>query len=210
MLDAEIGWIDSVEDVMDAEEAWIKYFLGETFKKYGDKIKETFNVEAPLYDCQWPRIDFWEAKKILKEEFNYVGEVEEDFERKEEELMAEYAKKKYNSDFIFITHYPWSARSFYVMRDKEGITQSYDLIYRGVEITSGAQREHRADVLESQIKDKGLNPKDLQFYIDFFKYGCPPHGGFGVGMARIMMKTFNIDNIREATFIYRGPTRLNP
>ena len=106
--------------------------------------------------------------------------------------MAEYAKKKYNSDFIFITHYPWSARSFYVMRDKEGITQSYDLIYRGVEITSGAQREHRADVLESQIKDKGLNPKDLQFYIDFFKYGCPPHGGFGVGMARIMMKTFMV------------------
>lgn len=210
MLDSEIAWINSVEDVMDIEEEWIKYFLGETFKKYGKEIAETFNVEEPLYDTKWPRIDFWEAKRILKEEYNYVGEVEEDFERKEEELMGEYAKKKYNSDFVFITHYPWSARSFYVMRDKDGITQSYDLIYRGVEITSGAQREHRADILEEQIKDKGLNPEDLRFYIDFFKYGCPPHGGFGVGMARIMMKTFNIDNIREATFIYRGPTRLNP
>ncbi len=210
MLDAEIGWINSVDDVMDAEEEWIKYFLGETFKKYGDEITNTFNIEKPLMDDKWPRIDFWDAKKILKEEFNYVGEVEEDFERKEEELMGEYAKKKYNCDFIFITHFPWSARSFYVMRDEKGITQSYDLLYRGVEITSGAQREHRADILENQIKDKGLNPKDLQFYIDFFKYGCPPHGGFGVGMARIMMKTFNLDNIREATFIYRGPTRLNP
>lgn len=210
MLDVEIGWIKSVDDVMDEEENWLKYFLSETFKKYGDKIKETFKVEEPTLDVKWPRIDFWEAKRILKEEMGYVGEVEEDFERHEEELICEYAKKTYNSDFVFITHFPWSARSFYVMRDEEGITQSYDLLFRGVEITSGAQREHRPDRLERQIKDKGIEPDLLRFYIDFFKYGCPPHGGFGVGMARIMMKLFNIDNIREATFIYRGPTRLNP
>lgn len=210
MLDVEIAWINSVDDVMDEEEAWLKYFINETWKKYGNKIEEAFKVEKPTTDCKWPRIDFWEAKRILKEEMGYVGEVNEDFERHEEELMCEYAKKKYNSDFVFITHFPWSARSFYVMRDKDGITQSYDLLFRGVEITSGAQREHRPEILEQQIKDKGIKPELLQFYIDFFKYGCPEHGGFGVGMARIMMKMFNIDNIREATFIYRGPTRLNP
>lgn len=210
MLDVEIAWIKSVEDVMDEEERWIKYFIGEAFNKYGNDIVETFNVEKPTLDVKWPRINFWDAKKILKDEFNYVGSVQEDFERKEEELMCLYAKKKFNSDFIFITNYPYSARSFYVMKDDNGVTQTYDLLFRGVEITSGAQREHRPEILTKQIKEKGINPEDLKFYIEFFEYGCPPHGGFGVGMARILMKVFNIDNIREATFIYRGPTRLNP
>lgn len=210
MLDVEIAWISSVFDVMQEEENWIKYFMKETFNKYGDKIKETFKVEEPSLDIKWPKIDFWEAKKIIQEEMHYTSEVKEDLDRKEEELICTYVKETYNSDFVFITHFPWSARSFYVMRDEEGITQSYDLLFRGVEITSGAQREHRPEILEKQIEEKGIAPEALQFYIDFFKYGCPPHGGFGVGMGRIMMKLFNIDNIREATFIYRGPTRLNP
>ena len=210
MLDAEIAWIDSVEDVMDEEEKWVKYFMTQLKEKYGEQIKKEFNVEVSDVTNDFPRINFYDAKKIMKDKYNYVGQVEEDFERHEEELMCKYVKEEYNSDFVFITNYPYSARSFYVMKDEDGITQTYDLLYKGLEITSGAQREHRWDVLEKQIKEKGLNPKDLQFYIDFFKYGCPPHGGFGVGMARIMMKIFEIDNIREATFIYRGPTRLNP
>lgn len=210
MIDVEVAWINSVSDVMDEEERWIKYFIDATFDKYGEDIISMYKVEKPTTNIDWPRIDFWDAKKILKEEMHYEGEVKEDFERKEEELMCEYAKKKYNSDFIFITNYPYSARSFYVMKDDNGVTQTYDLLFRGVEITSGAQREHRPEVLTKQIIEKGLDPKDLKFYIEFFEYGCPPHGGFGVGMARILMKVFNIDNIREATFIYRGPTRLNP
>ena len=210
MLDAEIAWINSVDDVMDEEEAWIKYFMTKLKEKYGEEIKRVFNVEVSDVSKPFPRINFYEAKKILKEKYNYEAQVKEDFERHEEELMCEYSKEVYGSDFVFITNYPYSARSFYVMKDKDGITQTYDLLFKGVEITSGAQREHRVDVLEKQIIEKGLNPQDLAFYIEFFKYGCPPHGGFGVGMARIMMKIFEIDNIREATFIYRGPTRLNP
>lgn len=210
MLDAEIAWIDSVDDVMDEEEKWIKYFMSELKNKYGEEIKKQFNVEVSDVTVAFPRINFYDAKKIMKEKYNYVSEVKEDFERHEEELMCKYAKEEYNSDFVFITNFPYSSRSFYVMKDKDGVTQTYDLLFKGLEITSGAQREHRYDILEKQIIEKGLNPKDLQFYIDFFKYGCPPHGGFGVGMARIMMKIFEIDNIREATFIYRGPTRLNP
>ena len=96
------------------------------------------------------------------------------------------------------------------MLDEEGFTNSYDLLFKGVEITTGAQREHRVDILEKQMIEKGIDPKSLAFYLDFFRYGCPEHGGFAIGIARIMMQMFNIDNIREATFIYRGPTRLNP
>ena len=96
------------------------------------------------------------------------------------------------------------------MKDEKGETQTYDLLFKGLEITSGAQREHRYDFLKKKIIEKGIEPSLLQFYLDFFKYGCPPHGGFGVGMGRILMQIFEIDNIREATLIYRGPTRLNP
>ena len=210
MLDVEIGYIDSVTDVMDEEENWIKYFMTKVKEKYGEDIKKIFNIELNDMNYNFPRIDFYEAKEILKNNFHYIGANEEDFERKEEELMGKYVKEKYNSEFVFITNYPYSARSFYVMKDENGGTKTYDLLYKGLEITSGAQREHRPEILEKQIKEKGIDPKVLDFYINFFKYGCPPHGGFGVGMGRILMQLFNIDNIREATFIYRGPTRLNP
>lgn len=210
MIDVEMAYINSYKDVMDEEEAWIKYFMTNLKEKYGERIKNTFGVEVSDVTNPFPRIEFSEAKKILKKEYGYVSLLAEDLERREEELLCKYAKEKYNSDFIFITNFPWSARSFYIMKDKKGVTQSYDLLFKGVEITSGGQREHRYDILEKQIEEKGIDPKVLDFYIEFFKYGCPPHGGFGVGMGRIMMKIFEIDNIREATFIYRGPTRLNP
>jgi aspartyl-tRNA synthetase len=210
MLDAEIGWIDSYQDVMDEEENWVRYFMTKLKDKYGEDIKRVFNVEVSDVTAKFPRIPFYEAKRIMKEKYNYVGVVPEDFERHEEELMCQYAKEEYNSDFVFITNYPVSARSFYIMRDESNVTQSYDLLFKGLEITSGGQREHRPEILTKQIAEKGINPELLSFYTQFFKYGCPPHGGFGVGLARIMMKIFEIDNIREATFIYRGPTRLNP
>ena len=210
MIDAEISWINSFEDVMQEEEAWIKYFMTRLKEKYGDRIKEVFKVELSDVSNPFPRITFEEAKKIIKEKYHYNGEKEEDLDRREEELMCIYAKKEYNSDFVFITNFPYSARSFYVMKNQNGETQTYDLLFKGIEITSGAQREHRYDILKKQIEEKGINPKDLQFYLDFFKNGCPPHGGYGVGLARIMMRIFEIDNIREATLIYRGPTRLNP
>ena len=209
MIDAEISWINSYEDVMDMEEEWIRYFMSKLAQKYGEDIKRVFHLEVSDVSAKFPRINFKDAKEIMKKEYNYIGSQPDDFERQEEELMCKYAKEKYNSDFVFITNYPYVSRSFYVMKI-DGITQTYDLLFKGVEITSGAQREHRYDILLEQIKEKGLNPEDLKFYTDFFKYGCPQHGGFGVGMGRIMMKIFDIDNIREATLIYRGPTRLNP
>ena len=210
MIDVEISWINSVYDVMAEEEKWIKYFMTNLKNTYGEEIKKVFNVEVSDVNVDFPKIKFDDAKKIIKEKYNYISEKEDDLERKEEELICKYAKEKYNSDFVFVTNFPYSARSFYVMKDENGVTQTYDLLFKGIEITSGAQREHRYDVLKKQIIEKGIKPEQLQFYLDFFKYGCPPHGGFGVGMGRILMQIFEIDNIREATLIYRGPTRLNP
>jgi len=210
MVDCEISWINSYEDVMNEEEAWIKYVFNGLKNKYGDKIKEVFGVEVSDVSNNFPRINFNEVKTIMKDKYNYQSETLDDLDRHEEELICKYAKEKYNSDFVFVTNFPYSARSFYVMKDDDGITQTYDLLFKGIEITSGAQREHRYDILKKQIEEKGIDPKDLEFYLNFFKYGCPPHGGFGVGLARIIMRIFEIDNIREATLIYRGPTRLNP
>lgn len=210
MVDVEISWIDSVSDVMDHEEALLKNVFTTLKAKYELDIKKTFNLELPLFEEAFPKITFYEAKQIIKDKFNYVAANTLDFERKEEELIWQYVREKYHSDFVFITKYPYEARPFYHMLDNDGLTNSYDLIFKGIEITTGAQREHHPDVLIKQIAGKGIDPKTLEFYTNFFKYGCPPHGGFAIGVARLMMQIFEIDNIREATFIYRGPTRLNP
>ncbi len=210
MIDAEISWINSVDEVMDMEEEWIKYFMTKLKNTHGDEIKRVFNVEVSDVSTKFPRITLAECKRILKEEYNFISDREDDLERKEEELICKWAKEHHNSDFIFITNYPFAARPFYHMLDDNGMSMSYDLLFKGLEITTGAKREHRHDILKNQIIEKGINPETLQFYLDFFKYGCPPHGGFGAGLSRIMMLIFEIDNIREATFIYRGPTRLNP
>ena len=210
MADVEMSWIDSFEDVMDMEEEWIKYSFKKVYEKYGEQIKKEFKTDLVNLDVKFPRVTFKEAKQILKDEYHFEGERADDFERKEEMLLCKYAKKKYNSDFIFVTKFPFAARPFYHNLDEEGLTNSYDLLFRGVEITTGAQREHRVDVLTKQIKVKEIDPASLEFYLEFFKYGCPPHGGFAIGIARVLMQMLNIDNIRDATFIYRGPTRLKP
>lgn len=210
MADVEMSWIDSFEDVMDMEEEWIKYSFKKVYEKYGEQIKKEFKTDLVNLDVKFPRVTFKEAKQILKDEYHFEGERADDFERKEEMLLCKYAKKKYNSDFIFVTKFPFAARPFYHNLDEDGLTNSYDLLFRGVEITTGAQREHRVDVLTKQIKEKEIDPASLEFYLEFFKYGCPPHGGFAIGIARVLMQMLNIDNIREATFIYRGPTRLKP
>ena len=126
-----------------------------------------------------------------------------------EKLTSRFAKEVYDSEFIFVTGFSAAKRAFYHMRDENGELQGYDLIWRGTEITTGAQREHRYEEIVKNAKEKGLG-KDVSFYLEFFKYGCPPHGGFAIGIARVLMQMLNIDNIREATFIYRGPTRLKP
>ncbi len=129
-----------------------------------------------------------------------------------ERLLAKYVKETFNHDFVFVTEYPSSVRPFYHMRNKfdNTVTNSYDLLWKGLEITTGAQREHNYDILVNQAKEKGLSLNNMQSYLDCFKYGCPAHGGFGFGLTHSLMLLLNYKNVREVTYLYRGPNRLTP
>ncbi len=208
-IDAEMSWIKSVDDVMDMQEEWIKYAMEKVVAKHRDEINKLFNIELNIPLAKFPRLTVKEVKDIIKDKYNYESD-KLDIDRKEEELICKYVKEQLNSDFFFITKYPKEARPFYHMLDEEGYTNSYDLLYNGIEVATGAQREHRYDILKQQLIDKGLAVEPLNFYLEFFKYGCPPHGGFGFGLNRFLMSLFRIDNVREVTYLYRGPNRLNP
>jgi aspartyl-tRNA synthetase len=142
--------------------------------------------------------------------YGYVVPEEEkgDLTTEGERMCAKYSMEKFGHEFLFVTGYSKECRAFYHMRNEDGVPCGYDLIWKGCEITTGAQREHRYDILKAQAKEKGLD-EDVKFYLDFFKYGCPPHGGFGIGVDRITMLIFNV-GIKDAMFIFRGPDRLNP
>lgn len=209
--DAEFSYIDSHEDVMAEEEKAIAYALRAVKEKHGEAIEAEFDRVVVVPDVPFPRISMKDAKEILKG-LNVPSEKEGDLSPEEERRISEYVKEKEGHEFVFITDYPATVRPFYHMRheDDEKLTKSFDLLWNGLEITTGAQREHRYDVLVSQAKEKGMNVESIQFYLNFFKYGCPPHGGFGMGPNRMIMKLLNLDNVREAMFLYRGVKRLEP
>lgn len=209
--DAEISFINSHHDVMDEEERMIAYGLQKVKNVYGEEIEKMFDRKVVVPNLPFPKITMEETKKILRSR-GVKSERDGDLSPEEERAISEYAKEKYDNEFVFITDYPAKVRAFYHMRDEKNpkITKSFDLLWNGLEITTGAQREHRYDVLIKQAKEKKMDIKHLQFYLDFFKYGCPPHGGYGMGPNRMIMKLFNIDNVRDAMFIYRGVKRLTP
>ncbi|MGE0003570.1 MAG: aspartate--tRNA(Asn) ligase [Candidatus Izemoplasmatales bacterium] len=210
-VDAEISWIESHHDVMDMEEAICKRMLQKLKAEIGETFQQLIGKEIFDQTVAFPRIPFYEAKKIIQENYKYVGEKPHDFDRKEEELIGMYAKKKLGSDFVFVIDYPFEARPFYHMLDeKTGLTKSFDLLYRGIEITTGAQREHRVSILKEQAIQKGLSLESIDFYLTFFKYGVPPHGGFGFGLTRFLMRLFETESIRDVTLLYRGPNRVQP
>jgi len=209
--DAEISFIESHRDIMDEEERMINLGLQKIKNAYGDKIKELFGREVVVPSLPFPRISMKETKEILSSR-GIKSEKDGDLSPEEEREICAYVKEKHGHEFVFITEYPVSVRPFYHMRDENNpaLTKSFDLLWNGLEITTGAQREHRYDVLVSQAKEKGMNVKSLNFYLDFFKYGCPPHGGYGMGPNRMIMKLLGIDNVRDAMFLYRGVKRLTP
>lgn len=210
-FDIEMSYITSHHDVMDMEEGLINYTLGKINEKYGEEIEKTYGLKVKVPTEKFPRISYNDALDILKKEYNYVGAAN-DFDTESERLICDYALKKYNSEFVFITDFPSSQRAFYSMNDENNPTlcKSYDLLWKDQEITSGAQREHRPNELIKNISAKGIKPENMQFYIDFFRYGCPPHGGFAIGMARFIAKLLGLASIKEATFLFRGPNRLLP
>lgn len=209
--DGEISYISSHEEVMVEEEKAIAFALTRVKEKYGEKIKEVFGREVVIPSVPFPRITMKEAKKVLAD-MGVTSEKEGDLSPEEERKICEYAMNEFNHEFIFVTEYPVSVRPFYHMRSEEDdtLTKSFDLLWNGIEITTGAQREHRYDVLVKQAQEKGMDIESLQFYLNFFKFGCPPHGGFGMGPNRMMMKLLGIDNVRDMMFLYRGVKRLEP
>ena len=211
-VDAEISWIDSHEDVMKMQEELLVAAISAVKEKHGEEIKELFDVDVVVPTIPFPRIPLAEAKKIVAERGYEVPRNDDDMDPEGERQIAAYVAEKYGHEFVFLTDYATSIRPFYHMRNAEDqtITNSYDLIWRGTEITTGAQREHRIDILEAQARDKGLDPKELEFYLDFFRYGVPPHGGFGMGLSRVMMLMLHQPNLREVTYLFRGPNRLTP
>ncbi len=208
-FDIEISYIESYEDIMKFEEEMLTYALEKVHAKYGEKCKEIFGKEIVVPTLPFPRIKLADLYAELKEMYGFEVPASEmnDLTTEAERLCKKYAMDKYGHEFLFVTDYPKDKRAFYHMR-KDGIPQGYDLIWSGVEITTGAQREHRYDVLKAQAEEKGLD-KDVKFYLEFFKYGCPPHGGFGLGVDRLTMILTDY-TIKEVEFLFRGPNRLTP
>ncbi|HNP15182.1 MAG TPA: aspartate--tRNA(Asn) ligase [Terrimesophilobacter sp.] len=211
-VDSEISWIDSHEDVMRLHEELMVAGYTAVKEKHGTEILEAFGIELAVPSTPFPRIPLTEAKKIVAERGYEVPRHDDDMDPEGERQISAYVKEKFGHDFVFLTDYASSIRPFYHMRhDGDAkLTKSYDLILNGVEISTGAQREHRIEVLEAQARQKGLDPEELSFYLDFFRYGVPPHGGFGMGLARVLMLMLGLPNLREATYLFRGPTRLLP
>ncbi len=209
-FDLEFSYIDSFRDVMRMEENLLRAGLEAVRERYGERIKEQFGMEVIVPDTPFPVVTLKELYQGLEQEFGYTVEESEkgDLTTDAERLSFEWVKKHYGHEFLFVTDYSAQKRAFYHMRDENGVPQGYDLVWRGVEITTGAQREHRYEVLKKQAEEKGL-AEDVKFYLEFFRYGCPPHGGFGIGVDRLTMLLMGL-TIKDAMFLFRGPSRLTP
>jgi aspartyl/asparaginyl-tRNA synthetase len=212
-VDMEMSWIESHEDVMAFQERWLQYTYARVKQAHGDEIKALLGFDLVVPEVPFPRITMARAVQILKEVgYQLPPEKKGDIDPGGERELAKWVKEQYNHDFVFVTDWPIVVRPFYHMRyaDNPGLTKSFDLIASGLEITTGAQREHRPDVLAKQALEKGLHLEPIQFYLDFFRFGCPPHGGFGLGLSRLLMVMLGLQNVRDAVFLFRGPNRISP
>ncbi|WP_166789073.1 MULTISPECIES: aspartate--tRNA(Asn) ligase [Cryobacterium] len=211
-IDSEISWIDSHEDVMKLHEELLVAGFTAVKEKHGDEVLALFGVEVTVPSTPFPRIPLAEAKEIVKTRGYEVPRDDDDMDPEGERQIAAYVLETFGHEFVFLTDYASSIRPFYHMRHEgdASITKSYDLIFNGTEISTGAQREHRIDILVEQAKEKGVDPEEIEGYLDFFRYGVPSHGGFGMGLARVLMLMLHQASIREVTYLFRGPTRLEP
>jgi len=194
---------------MDVIEELFKFILNK-LKKECKRELELLGVN-PIVPKKIPRLSMKEVKEMLSEKGKSLLE-SDDLDSEAESIIGKIIKEKYNEEFVFVTNYPWEIRPFYHMKpedDKNG-TKSFDLIWNGVEIATGAQREHRYNILKEQAKEKGINLDEMESYAEIFKFGCPPHGGIGLGLDRMVQRLLNLDNVREAILLPRDPERLTP
>ncbi|CEO33724.1 aspartate--tRNA(Asn) ligase [Paraclostridium sordellii] len=207
-MDLEMGFIENEEELMDLEENLLKYILNKVAKE-GEKYLKLTNANIPNINGKIPRMKLSEAINILEKNYNKKG-LEGDLDPEGEKLICKYAKENLGCEFIFLTHYPRKKRPMYTMPCGEHETHSFDLLFRGIEITTGGQRIHDYDMLIKNMEYKNLNPNNYESYTETFKYGMPTHGGLAIGLERITAKLLDLENIREATLITRDRHRLLP
>ena len=209
-MDFEMGFIESFEDIMEMETGLLKYIMNLLKTEYKNEV-DLLHIDIPEI-TEIPVLKFMDAKEILMKKFKYQPTDMKDFDPAEEELLGKYAKKQFNSDFIFITHYPSKKRPFYTMDDPANpeYTLSFDLLFRGLEITSGGQRVHDYNEQVAKMQKLGMNPEEFATYLMLHKYGAPPHGGLGLGLERLTMHLLGAKNVREATMFPRDINRVSP
>jgi len=210
-LDAEMGFIENHEDLMEKLTEVTRFIFEKIEEKNQEELK-LYNAGVPVVSKNIPRYRLAEIKKIIKEKYGYEVPSETDIDPKGEALAGRFAKEELNSDFIFLTHYPTAMRPFYTMPDEENPeeTKGFDLIFKGLELATGSQRIHDYKQLIKSIKKFGLDPKGFSFYLQAFKYGMPPHGGWGMGAERLVQQLLNLSSVKEAALFPRDVKRLEP
>lgn len=209
-LDFEMGFIDSFQDIMAMETGFLQYTM--------ELLKRDYKTELDMLDITLPKVDrilqvrFDEAKRLVAEKYNRQIRNPYDLEPEEEALIGRYFEEEYGADFVFVTHYPSKKRPFYAMDDPDDktFTQSFDLLFKGLEVTTGGQRIHEYQMLLDKIEAKGMTTEGMEQYLDIFKHGMPPHGGLGIGLERLTMKLIGEDNVRETCLFPRDLSRLEP
>jgi nondiscriminating aspartyl-tRNA synthetase len=209
--DMELSFVTSHQDVISEEEKWLAAMIGAVKEQHGEAILKAYNRKIVVPTIPFPQVTMKQAKELLAP-FKIESDKVDDLNPEEERKLSELIKEQHGHEFVFVTEYPITARPFYHMRLERDptLTKSFDLLWNGIEVTTGAQREHRYEQLMAQAEEKGLNKEPLEFYFNFFKYGCPPHGGLGLSPSRLLMKLLDVSNVREVTYLYRGPKRLDP
>lgn len=210
-IDMEIAWTTSHHDVMALEEAWLAKALSEVAAVHGPSLEETFGRRLIVPRLPFPRVTMEEAQAIVRAS-GHMPSRGDDLDPEAERRLSAHIAREFGHEFVFVTDYPVTARPFYHRRhaDRPDLTQSFDLLWNGVEVTTGAQREHRYLELRAQAVERGYDLGPLSSYLDFFRFGCPPHGGLGVGLSRLLMVMLKKSSIRETTFLSRTPNRLTP
>lgn len=208
-FDVEIGYIDSYKDVCKFEQELLKYVLKNINEKYGKEIKKIFDLEVKVPQGDFPSITVKDAKEKLAKA-NVPSKDEGDFSPEEERSLGEILEKETGCEFLFVTDYPHKRRAFYHMKDPNNptVAMGFDLFWKGIEITTGAQREHRLENLKENALERGMEGDSLKEYFEYFEYGCPPHGGFALGTERFLMKLLNFNSVLETTYLPNTPNRL--
>jgi aspartyl-tRNA synthetase len=209
-IDLEMGYIQSYLDVVNIVEELVEYSF-KYLKQEAQEELSTLGKEIKVPSRPFPRVTMRDAYSMLAER-NVQVEYGSDLDPTGERELGLAIKEKFDHDFVFLTEFPWRVAQFYHMRKSDDLewTNRADLIFKGLEICTLAQREHRYEILASQAKEKGLNPKDFEFYLNFFRYGVPPHGGGALGIERIVMQLLDLKNVKEAVLLPRTPERVVP